>query len=83
MRGVLPATIAAYRNGHALVLAPGNVAESSPVSEAKIYSGRNFPEVCEHFSEGRELRRVNPLAVKPDTVAHGSDFAEVYGQHHA
>ena len=83
VRGVLPATIAAYRNGHALVLAPGNAAEASLVSEAKVYSGKNFLEVCEHFSKGQELRRVKPFAVKPDTVAPGSDFSEVYGQHHA
>ncbi len=83
VHGVLPATIAAYRNGHALVLAPGNAAEASLVSEARVYSGADFLEVCEHFSEGRKLHRVEPIEVRSDAVLQGPDFAEVYGQHHA
>ena len=81
IRGVLPMTLFASRDGRAFVLPLENADEAAIVKSASIHPARTLSEVCAH------LTRIAPIprymgALEKKEIQY-PDFSEVRGQIHA
>ena len=80
IRGALPMTLSARRDGRAFVLPAQSAAEAMRVRDATVYPAASLLAVCGHLS-GREL--IAPLALAPRALGGGTeapDLADVRGQ---
>ena len=81
VRGVLPAALAAARDGRRLIVPRENADEAALVSRAEVLPAEHLLEVCAHINGERTIpahtapARVNGRAIP--------DLADVRGQHHA
>ena len=77
--GILPAALAATREGRTLLLPPDNAAEAALVSGAVAYPARTLLEACAHLTGSRALDPATaPEEVHATTDA--ADLADVRGQ---
>ncbi len=82
VHGVLPAALAATREGRALVLPQANVAEAALVGDARVHGAHTLLQVCAHLTGAKplpEARKGATLAAVPTLP----DLADVRGQAHA
>jgi magnesium chelatase family protein len=78
--GILPAALAAARDGRRMIVPAGNGAEAALARGLDVRTARTLLEVCGALAGRREL----PLAVAPEPVREpGPDLADVRGQAHA
>ncbi|MEN8213308.1 MAG: YifB family Mg chelatase-like AAA ATPase [Pseudomonadota bacterium] len=77
--GILPAALAAHRNAKKLIVATANADEASRVTGLEIYAVTHLLEVCEHFSQTREIElyRPDPEEITDD---YQPDLAEIVSQ---
>jgi len=79
--GLLPAVIAAHKDGHDLVIPHDNHEQCVLVQEACILPAKNLLQVCEFITGIGTLER--PM-IQPDfDTKHDKDFSQVKGQYHA
>jgi magnesium chelatase family protein len=75
--GILPAALAAARDGRRMIVPAGNGAEAALARGLDVRTARTLLEVCGALAGRREL----PLAVAPEPVREpGPDLADVRGQ---
>lgn len=76
--GVLPAALAAARDGRRLIVPVANGAEAALAHGVRAVTARTLLEVCAHLHGHRDL----PAAVAPEAAAprHHPDLADVRGQ---
>src|SRR5690606_33948922 len=78
--GILPAALAAARDGRRMIVPAGNGAEAALARGVEVRTARTLLEVCGALSGRKAL----PLAVAPEPVREpGPDLADVRGQAHA
>jgi len=79
--GSLPAALAAGRDGHQLIVAPGNAPEAAMARDTHIYSAENLLRVCAHLHRRDQL----PSATFPAPPARRPqlELADVKGQQQA
>ncbi len=81
VRGVLPAALAAARDGRKLIVPRENADEAALVSQAEILPAGHLLEVCAHINGERIINaHTAPLRVNGRAIP---DLADVRGQHHA
>ena len=79
VRGMLPAALAATREGHELVVAPGNADEAALVPGARVVAARHLTEVAAHLA-GTSVLPVHHAALPAPAPLHLPDLADVRGQ---
>jgi magnesium chelatase family protein len=78
--GILPAALAAAREGRRMIVPAGNGAEAALARGVEVRTARTLLEVCGALSGRKTL----PDAIAPDAVHDiGPDLADVRGQAHA
>jgi magnesium chelatase family protein len=79
VRGVLPAVLAAKREGWPAAVVPvENLAEAALVDGIEVFGARTLQEVHEWLNDSRELERGGGVDV--EDPADGPDMADVVGQ---
>jgi magnesium chelatase family protein len=79
--GLLPAVIAAYNDGHNLIVPYANYEQCTLAQEAKILPAKHLLQVCEFLTGVSKLK--SPV-IQPDfAIKYANDFSQVKGQYHA
>ncbi len=77
--GALPVALAAHRDGRALILPKGNLAEAALVSAASLHAAEHLLAVCAHLS-GQERLPLGQADTAPGRARIDADLADVRGQ---
>ncbi|CAA9307778.1 MAG: AAA+ ATPase superfamily protein YifB/ComM, associated with DNA recombination [uncultured Lysobacter sp.] len=80
--GVLPAALAAAREGRKLVVPAGNGAEAALAGHVEAWTARTLLEVCAMLDRRKPLPRAQPAPIAPRSEC-APDLADVRGQAHA
>ncbi len=80
--GVLPAALAAARDGRALIVPLGNGEEAALAGDVEAYTARTLLEVVAHINGLKSLPQALPQAQAPVQLAY-PDIADVRGQSQA
>lgn len=77
--GVLPAALAAHRNGKKLIVPAANAEEASRVTGLEVYAVAHLLEVTEHFNQ---TRLIEPFSAEYEEVTDCSlpDLSEIIAQ---
>ena len=80
--GVLPAALAAHRNGKKLIVPAVNAEEASRVTGLEVYAVAHLLEVTEHFNQTREIE---PFYAEYEETTDNSlpDLSEIISQESA
>ena len=79
VRGALPMTLAATRDGHAVVLPAASSCEGALVQEAVVWRASTLTQVVAHLMGAGSLTR-EPTPVRERAVRQGPDLSAVRGQ---
>jgi len=82
INGVLPASLAAKKEGRKLVVPSENLPEAQLVGEAQAVGGRHLLEVCA-FLQGQKKLEFEPTLIKNNNTSAQPDLIEVKGQYAA
>ncbi|MFQ5560139.1 MAG: YifB family Mg chelatase-like AAA ATPase [Nitrospinota bacterium] len=84
VKGVLPITVAAKREGvHSILLPAQNVREAAVVQGISVYPVASLTEAADFLSKKLEIPLEKPSTFNPKKVVYTEDFSEVKGQFHA
>lgn len=81
--GVLPASLAACRAGHALFVPQANGDEAARPEAAEVYAGDHLLAVYAHLNEQQKLPRSESRTPPGEAAASCPDLQDVKGQHQA
>ena len=82
LKGVLPAVLAARKDGRSLLVPNANVEEGALASQGDLLAAGHLLAVCEHLSGRARLVPVPRLSTDPATEGHRdvADLSDVRGQ---
>lgn len=79
LKGVLPAVLAARKEGRQLLIPQANAAEAALASQDDVLPAAHLLTVCEHLCDRARISPV-PAAVAEQSARPGPDLADVRGQ---
>lgn len=79
---VIPAVLAARKEGKILIIAMANAEEASLAGYDGIYTANNLREICAYLCQGSPLSTLPPRPT-PITVEDEMDWSDIKGQFHA
>ncbi len=79
LKGVLPAVLAARKEGRQLLIPQANAGEAALASQDDVLPAGHLLTVCEHLCERARISPV-PAAIAVEGVGTGPDLADVRGQ---
>jgi len=80
VQGVIPALVAARRDGRQLILPADNAPEAGLASRDDAFAADHLLSLCAHLNGERRLSPVSPVGEAP-IRSSGHDLADVRGQH--
>lgn len=83
VHGVLPASLAAQAEGHALFVPASNAEEAARPANAEVYGGDHLLAVYAHLNDQQRITRQAPPKIDPTALADCPDLRDVKGQHQA